>query len=58
MSNIAIRLPNQKIQVLESNNPSLVKQIFESEDALNERFQAINEGKYDEPFKILESINE
>lgn len=56
MSNTAIRLPDGKIQVLESTNPSMVKQIFESEAALYERFQAINEGKL-EPFKILDSIN-
>lgn len=56
MSNKAIRLPNGKIQVMESTNSSIVGQTFDSEEALYERFQTINEGK-SEPFKILDSIN-
>lgn len=54
--NKAIKLPNGKIQVMESTNPSIVGQIFDSEEVLYERFQVINEGK-SEPFKILDSIN-
>lgn len=54
--NVAVRLPNGKIQVTKSSNPSIVGRIFESEEEMKNMFP-VNESGEASSSIILDSIN-